>query len=186
MSTKNTMEYRGYTARVEFDSDDGLFYGDVIDLRDMIAFSGESVQELTESFHRAVDTYLEFCDERGVDPEKPFRGKIQLRIEPDLHRSAAIAAASEGISINAFLSRCVKQGLKSDPQLPQEVIHIHHHAVIRQATSHVVPLPRTGPESSNELMSMGGQVFFSKGFRASATSNPMELQNAKEESRLYS
>ena len=64
------MEYRGYTAKVEFDSDAKLFHGKVLELRDVITFQGTSVAELEEEFRASVDDYLEWCAERGEEPEK--------------------------------------------------------------------------------------------------------------------
>ncbi|MBX9810681.1 MAG: toxin-antitoxin system HicB family antitoxin [Burkholderiales bacterium] len=29
---------------------------------------------------------MEFCKERGEEPDKPFSGKLVLRMEPKLHR----------------------------------------------------------------------------------------------------
>jgi|GEM_PF-4921038 len=40
------MEYKGYSAKVEFDNDDNIFHGGVINLRDVITFEGETVEEL--------------------------------------------------------------------------------------------------------------------------------------------
>lgn len=107
----NTMQYKGYTAKIEYDDDDQLVYGDVVDLRDQITFSGETVAELRESFERAVETYLEWCAERGEQAAKPFSGKVQLRFEPSLHRDATVAAGSCQTSLNQFIVWCIKRGV---------------------------------------------------------------------------
>ena len=65
------MEYEGYFAKVEFDDDASIFHGEVINLRDVITFEGEIVNELKESFRDSVDDYLAFCAECGEEPEKP-------------------------------------------------------------------------------------------------------------------
>lgn len=59
------IEYRGYTGVFEYDEDYECFSGHVIDTRDGINFEGGSVSELKESMRRAVDDYLEFCEEKG-------------------------------------------------------------------------------------------------------------------------
>lgn len=102
------IEYKGYTGVVEFDPELALFTGHVIDLRDEIYFEGESVEELTASMRRAVDHYLSVCEARGEEPERPFSGKLNLRLGPDLHRAAAVAAAAEGESLNTWLTRLVE------------------------------------------------------------------------------
>ena len=98
----NTMKYLDYTASVQYDDEDGLFYGDVMDLRDTITFTGASVEELKRAFRQAVDDYVEFCHGRGEDPEKPFSGRFVLRLEPSLHRRAAVAAGARHVSLNSL------------------------------------------------------------------------------------
>jgi predicted HicB family RNase H-like nuclease len=68
---------------------------------------GDSVQTLTEDFHNAVDEYLEFCKKSDKQPEKPFKGSFNVRIQPDLHRKAALTASSRGISLNAFVEDAI-------------------------------------------------------------------------------
>ena len=62
---KNTMTYRGYTASLEFDPEDNILVGRVLDIDDIISFHGESVAEFTGAFHEAVDTYVFACEKRG-------------------------------------------------------------------------------------------------------------------------
>ena len=97
------IEYRGYTGTFEYDPALELLAGHVIDLRDEIYFEGESVAELKSSMHRAVDHYLTVCKERGEAPDKPFSGQLRLRMDPQLHRSVAIAASTAGKSLNTWI-----------------------------------------------------------------------------------
>lgn len=120
--THNTMQYLGYTAVIQFEDDDGLFYGDVMDLRDMITFSGASVEELRQAFKQAVDDYIAYCESKSLTPEKPFSGRFVLRLEPSMHREAAIAAASARVSLNAFIVRCVERELVSVPRARTPVL----------------------------------------------------------------
>ena len=48
--------------------------------------------------------YYEWCKERRVEPEKPYSGKLALRLPPDLHRRVAEQAAKAGESINQFIA----------------------------------------------------------------------------------
>ena len=80
------MEYKGYIGKVEFDDDADIFHGEVINLRDVITFQGDSVEEIRQAFRESVDDYLAFCAERNEEPEKPFSGKFVVRIPPELHR----------------------------------------------------------------------------------------------------
>jgi predicted HicB family RNase H-like nuclease len=102
------IEYRGYTGAVAYDPDLRLFTGHVIELRDEIYFEGESVEALEASMQRAVDHYLAVCEQRGEEPERPFSGKLNLRLGPELHRAAVMAAAAEGESLNNWLVRVVE------------------------------------------------------------------------------
>ena len=45
-----TMTYKDYEAVVDFDDEAEVFHGEVINLRDVITFQGESVTELKEAF----------------------------------------------------------------------------------------------------------------------------------------
>ncbi|MFH1933546.1 MAG: type II toxin-antitoxin system HicB family antitoxin [Pseudomonadota bacterium] len=106
------MEYKGYFAKVEFDDEANIFHGEVINLRDVVTFQGETVYELRKAFHDSVDDYLEFCAARGEEPEKPYSGKFVVRVEPELHKTIAIQARKNGKSLNSWvhdtLSKVVK------------------------------------------------------------------------------
>lgn len=105
----NAMQYREYSATIQYDDDDGLFFGDVMDLRDTITFSGSSVEELKHAFRHAVDDYIAFCEGRGEEPDKPFSGRFVLRLEPSLHRRASMAAGALQVSLNSFIARAVER-----------------------------------------------------------------------------
>ncbi len=97
------MEYKGYIGVVEFDDEAGIFHGEVVNTRDVITFQGKSVAEIKKAFGESVDDYLELCKERGEEPDKPFSGKLVLRMEPALHRTLAIAARREKKSLNSLI-----------------------------------------------------------------------------------
>lgn len=105
------MEYKGYLARVAFDDAAGLFHGQVLHTRDVITFQGTSVRELRTAFRGSVDDYLALCAARGEAPEKPFSGRVLLRIDPELHRQVAIAASLAGESLNGWVGRCLQRGV---------------------------------------------------------------------------
>ncbi|BCL34987.1 type II toxin-antitoxin system HicB family antitoxin [Nostoc sp. MS1] len=103
------MRYKGYEAVVEFDDEAEIFHGEVINIRDVITFQADNVKELKQAFHDSVDDYLEFCKERGEEPEKPFSGKLMLRINPELHKTIAVKAKKEGKSLNSWIEKCLCQ-----------------------------------------------------------------------------
>jgi predicted HicB family RNase H-like nuclease len=99
------MKYKGYEAVVEFDAEAEILHGEVINIRDVITFQGNSVSELKQAFHDSVDDYLDFCKERGEEPDKPFSGKFMVRISPELHKKIAIKAKKEGQSLNSLVEK---------------------------------------------------------------------------------
>jgi len=98
----NTMNYKGYTARVEFDPRDEIFIGRVLGIEDRITFHGETVAKLRTDFHAAIDHYLADCAAKKRAPQKPYSGKILLRLPPELHARAALKAEAQGKSLNQW------------------------------------------------------------------------------------
>lgn len=66
------LEYKGYVGEVEHDEHADLIHGEVMNIRDVVTFQGTSVSELNAAFQSSVDDYLQFCGERGEEPEKPI------------------------------------------------------------------------------------------------------------------
>ena len=107
------MNYKGYIGSVEYDDENRVFTGTVINTRTAITFHGSSVDELEKEFHTSVDDYLQWCREDGIEPEKPYSGKFNVRFSPELHRRAALGAKRLGISLNSFMERAVEDELKT-------------------------------------------------------------------------
>ena len=103
----NTMEYKGYVGSVEFSEEVALFFGKVLGVRALISYEGENARDLVEDFHSAVDDYLELCAAEGVEPEKAYKGSFNVRISPELHKKAAIAAMAKQISLNRFVEESI-------------------------------------------------------------------------------
>jgi predicted HicB family RNase H-like nuclease len=107
------MTYKGYVGRVEYDDEAGVFHGEVINLRDVITFQGETVEELRQAFRDSVDDYLEFCAERGEEAEKPFSGRFVVRINPELHRDLFVKARLANKSLNAWVNEVLESAVSS-------------------------------------------------------------------------
>lgn len=99
----NSMTYKGYTARIDFDERDNIFVGRVLGIRDSISFHGKSVSELTKDFHAAINHYLADCEATGRSPEKSYSGNLMLRISPEVHAHVAVRAAVHDKSINEWV-----------------------------------------------------------------------------------
>lgn len=102
------MQYKGYIGQVVFDAEAGILHGEVINTRDVITFQATDVEGTKREFERSVDVYLDFCRERGREPEKPFSGKLILRLSPPLHRKAFAAARKSGKSLNTWIAEQVE------------------------------------------------------------------------------
>ena len=103
----NTIDYKGYTASMVFDSQDKIIVGRVLDISDIISFHGESVSEFEANFHAVIDDYIVACAKLGSKPEKPASGKLMLRIAPEVHAAALKAAARSGISLNKWAEKAL-------------------------------------------------------------------------------
>ncbi|MCI8652389.1 MAG: type II toxin-antitoxin system HicB family antitoxin [Angelakisella sp.] len=100
---QNCLKYKGYLTVIEFSAEDKLLFGKIEGIGDLVNFFGENASEIEQAFHQAVDDYLDFCREVGKEPEKPYRGSFNIRISPNLHRTAAIKARESGVSLNRFV-----------------------------------------------------------------------------------
>lgn len=109
----NTMTYKGYTARIDFDERDGIFVGRILGLRAIISFHGETVSDLRREFQAAIDDFLLDCEEQGITPEKPASGKIMLRVPPEVHGAALVAAQASGKSLNQWATEVLQQAAHS-------------------------------------------------------------------------
>lgn len=106
------LEYKGYKGSVEYSKADNCLVGKVLGMgRDMILFEGQNIEELYDDFCSGVDSYLEGCKQDGIEPKKPYSGKLVLRMTSDLHERVACAAASEGSTINDFINRAITREL---------------------------------------------------------------------------
>ena len=104
----NTMNHKGYTARLEYDERDNIFVGRVLGLRSIISFHGETVSDLRHEFEVAIEDFLRDCKEQGIKPEKPASGKLMLRVSPEIHGAALVAAQASGKSLNQWASEVLE------------------------------------------------------------------------------
>ncbi len=105
------MKYKNYMAYVEYDDEAKVFHGEVVGLKDVITFQGCSVDELENAFRDSVKDYLDFCKKRGEKPEKPYSGKFNVRISPELHAQIDLQAKTHGESINTFVGHALEKAI---------------------------------------------------------------------------
>ena len=104
-----TMNHEGYVATIELDEEAGLFHGEVINTRDVLTFQGRTLDELKVAFADTIADYVDWCEERGKEPQRPYSGNFTVRISPELHRRVATAAARNGKSVNSFVAETLER-----------------------------------------------------------------------------
>lgn len=124
------LTYKGFSGSVEFSAEDECLVGEVLFIEGKIAYFGESLPELKSMFHEAVDGYLEMCEERGIEPLKPFKGSFNVRVGPELHKAASLEAKRNNVALNTFVADAIRE--KLEPKSVHHHTHIHEAEVITQ------------------------------------------------------
>ena len=102
-------EYKGYSGTVEYSDTDNVLFGKVLGIRSLLSYEGKCLDSLRHDFEDVINDYLETCAEDGVEPEKPYKGKFNVRISPDLHRSIAIYSFSHGQTLNSTVEEAIRR-----------------------------------------------------------------------------
>lgn len=88
----NTISYKGFIGSVAFSEKNQVFFGKIEGIDGLVNFEGDSVSELTDSFHQAVDDYIAYCTEENLPLHKSYTGNLNIRINPETHSRLALAA----------------------------------------------------------------------------------------------
>jgi predicted HicB family RNase H-like nuclease len=110
---KDVLTYKGFIGSVHFSSDDNVFFGKVEGINDLITFEGETVKELTDAFHYMIDEHVRDCEKETEPLNKSYKGSFNIRLTPDLHRRAAIAAKMHGNTLNSFVKKAIECRMES-------------------------------------------------------------------------
>ncbi len=108
MTIMTTMKHGQYVAHIDYNPEIDSFFGEVVNTRDTITFYGRSVPDLKKEFSRSVNAHVAFCKRRGIEPGKPYSGRIPLRISSELHRKLDANAALRGMSLNAYIKKTLE------------------------------------------------------------------------------
>ena len=108
------MNYKGYIATIEYDDSMGLLHGQVVNAGayPIVTFEAVDVEGLKREFRISVEEYLASCVEDGVEPRKPFSGKLTLRLGPELHQHVAVSAIQSGMSINEWIKHVLAENVQ--------------------------------------------------------------------------
>jgi predicted HicB family RNase H-like nuclease len=104
-----TMTYKGYAAQIEYSDEDACFIGHIAGIADVIGFHADNVQDLRDAFGAAVDDYLATCEKLNRPAQKPASGKLMLRVPPEVHGAALVAAQVKGMSLNQWASQALRE-----------------------------------------------------------------------------
>lgn len=106
------LEYKGYKGSVEYSKEDNCLFGKVQGLsKVLILYEGQTLDELRQDFENGVDDYLEGCKADGVEPCKPYSGRLNLRMTSELHSRVAAFASATGTTINELINRAIQNEL---------------------------------------------------------------------------
>jgi predicted HicB family RNase H-like nuclease len=107
------LEYKGYKGSVEYSKEDNCLFGKVQGMsKALILYEGQTLDELRKDFEEGIDSYIEGCKADGIEPAKPYSGKLNLRMSSELHSKVAAFVASTGITINDFINKAIRNELK--------------------------------------------------------------------------
>ncbi len=106
---KDVLTYKDFIGSVHFSSDDGVFFGKIEGINDLVTFEGRTVDEIQNAFKQAVNDYIELCKELNKPAFKSYKGSFNVRIPPELHRKAIEKSQSLGISLNQLVKQAIKK-----------------------------------------------------------------------------
>jgi predicted HicB family RNase H-like nuclease len=151
--------YKGYLAGLYVDEEEAIIRGKVLNSRDTITFYGRTVGEALQAFRDSVDDYLDFCKEAGVEPDKPFNGRLLIRIKPEYHRDLSFIAQEEGQSINSLVAQLVTEAIRArKPRI--DPIPLRHSGDERPSDEKPTdrPVPRSTPRTRRIVLDDEGRI----------------------------
>lgn len=110
---KDVIVYKGFIGTVHYSPDDRVFFGKIEGVNDLITFEGSTVDDLELGFKYMVDQHINDCKAKGLPVEKSYKGNLNIRLKPELHKKASIDAALKGISLNEYINKAVEKVLSS-------------------------------------------------------------------------
>ena len=103
------MEYRDFFGTVEFSAADNILFGKVLGIKGLISYEGNSLQSLKHDFEEAIDDYLEMCADEGIEPQRAYKGKFNVRVSPETHKRLVLYSAAQGQTLNSTVEEAIKR-----------------------------------------------------------------------------
>lgn len=105
---KNILKINGYSALVQYDPEIDMLRGEFIGLNGGADFYAKDIDALKREGALSLQIFLEACVEDGVEPVRHYSGKFLVRVDDEVHKRAAIAAAAEGKSLNQWVCEVIE------------------------------------------------------------------------------
>jgi predicted HicB family RNase H-like nuclease len=110
---KDILKYKEFIGTVSFSAEDRVFYGKVEGINDLVTFEGTNVDELEKAFKYMVDEHIKDCKKEGIPLGKSYKGNLNVRLSPKLHKKMAQIALLKGVSLNKLISETLRKGLSA-------------------------------------------------------------------------
>ena len=99
------LKHKDYLGSVEFSAEDGVLFGKIIGINDLVTFEANSVEGLQQAFNDAVEDYLETCKELEKEPNKFFKGVFNVRTSNERHRDLTLIAEKKQMKLNELVNK---------------------------------------------------------------------------------
>lgn len=106
---KNVMKIGGQQAVIAYDPDIDMLRGEFVGLNGSVDFYACDIAGLHREGELSLDIFMDECTKRGIEPHKHFSGKFVLRIAPEVHQAATVAAAASGESLNQWVASAIQE-----------------------------------------------------------------------------
>ncbi|WP_341704521.1 type II toxin-antitoxin system HicB family antitoxin [Ferrovibrio sp.] len=120
----NILTYKDYQGSVMYE--DGALVIQILHIEDFISTTVEAASEVEAAFHDLVDDYLQTCAELGREPKKPYKGSLNVRLPQELHRKAAMAAVTTGVSLNAWIVEAITSHIDAEESPPAKHVSVEY------------------------------------------------------------
>lgn len=110
---KNTLSYKGFIGSVSYSNEDGVLFGKIEGINDLVTYESTEVSDLVKQFRISVDEYIESCKHFNKPLLKSFKGSFNVRVKPDIHQQAAMLAKMQGISLNQLVQKAIEKEIQA-------------------------------------------------------------------------
>lgn len=105
---KDLIEYKEFYGSVHYDPDEPIFYGKLEFIKALVSYEAQDAVGIKKAFEEAVDDYLATCEHENIEPEKPFKGSLNVRLGHELHQKVALAAIRKNLSVNSYICNVLR------------------------------------------------------------------------------